>query len=79
MHGPRVAFFNKKTDDHYAHKIADEYFAQKGLKKVSYRFVGGTMFMVRAEILQTIKDLGISQSDFEAPDETPWLSDGSYL
>lgn len=70
MHGPRAAFFNKKTDDHYAHKIADEYFAQKGLKKVSYRFVGGTMFMVRAEILQTIKDLGISQSDFEAPDET---------
>lgn len=68
MHGPNICTFNKKTDDHFSYKQASKYFTDKNLKKTNYKFVAGTMFMVRAELLEFIKKLKITQYDFESPD-----------
>lgn len=34
----------------------------------NYKFVAGTMFMVRADLLEQIKKLNLTQDDFESPD-----------
>lgn len=70
MHGPNVATFNRKSDDHHAQRVVNAFLEKRGLKKLRYNFIGGTMFMVRASILKFIKDLNITQQDFEIPDDT---------
>lgn len=68
MHGPNICTFNKKTDDHFSYKHALKYFIANNLKRKNYKFVAGTMFMVKAELLELIKQLKISQDNFESPD-----------
>ncbi len=70
MHGPNICTFNKKTDDHFSYKQALAYFKDKNLSVCDYKFVAGTMFMVRAELLYQIKKLNLTQDDFESPDLT---------
>lgn len=70
MHGPNICIFNKKTDDHFSYKQALAYFKDKKLPVCDYKFVAGTMFMVRAELLDQIKKLNLTQDDFESPDLT---------
>lgn len=70
MHGPNICTFNKKTDDHDSSKIVLKYFRENNLKVSKYKFVAGTMFMVRAELLELIKKLNITQDNFESPDIT---------
>lgn len=70
MHGPNICTFNKKTDDHDSCKIVLKYFRENNLKVSKYKFVAGTMFMVRAELLELIKKLNITQDNFESPDIT---------
>ena len=65
-----ICTFNKKTDDHFAYKQALAYFKDKKLPVCNYKFVAGTMFMVRAELLDQIKKLNLTQDDFESPDLT---------
>lgn len=68
MHGPNICTFNKKTDDHFSYKQALAYFKEKMLPLSNYKFVAGTMFMVRADLLEQIKKLNLTQDDFESPD-----------
>lgn len=70
MHGPNIATFNRKSDDHHAQRVVNKFLEEKGLPRIRYNFIGGTMFMVRASILNFIKDLGITQQDFEVPDKS---------
>lgn len=70
MHGPNICTFNKKTDDHDSSKIVLKYFRENNLKVSKYKFVAGTMFVVRAELLELIKKLNITQDNFESPDIT---------
>ena len=70
MHGPNISTFNKLTDDHIAYRITNEFITSHGYPLMRYKFVAGTMFMVRAALLRKIVDLRLSQKDFEVPDES---------
>lgn len=69
MHGPVTSTFNFITDDKIGHKESKK-FIQNNISKNSiyYRFVAGTMFMVRSEILKPIQNLNLKYSDFDMPD-----------
>lgn len=69
MHGPVTSIFNFITDDKIGHKESKK-FIQNNISKNSiyYRFVAGTMFMVRSEILKPIQNLNLKYSDFDMPD-----------
>lgn len=68
-HGPVTSTFNFITDDKIGHKESKK-FIQNNISKNSiyYRFVAGTMFMVRSEILKPIQNLNLKYSDFDMPD-----------
>lgn len=68
MHGPVTSTFNFITDDKIGHKESKK-FIQNNISKNSiyYRFVAGTMFMVRSEILKPIQNLNLKYSDFDMP------------
>ena len=69
MHGPVTSTFNFITDYKIGHKESKK-FIQNNISKNSiyYRFVAGSMFMVRSEILKPIQNLNLKYSDFDMPD-----------
>ena len=71
MHGPVTSTFNFITDDKIGHKESNGFIKNNICKnKRYYRFVAGTMFMVRAELLKPIQQLNLNYSDFDMPDES---------
>ncbi len=68
MHGPNICTFNKKTDEHDTSKVVLKYFRKNNLKVSKYKFVAGTMFIVRAPLLKFIQNLNVTQDYFESPD-----------
>lgn len=69
MHGPVTSTFNFITDDKNGHKESNRFIQNNICKnKRYYRFVAGTMFMVRAELLKPIQQLNLKYSDFDVPD-----------
>lgn len=70
MHGPNISTFNRLCDDHDAYRACNAFISSHSLPVKRYRFIAGTMFMVRAELLEMIKKLNFTQKDFESPDLT---------
>src|SRR5574344_1873728 len=70
MHGPNISTFNKRCDDHVAYKETNNFISSYGLPIMKYKFVAGTMFMVRAPLLKLLLSLNLTQKDFEIPDDT---------
>lgn len=70
MHGPNISTFNKRCDEHDAYRATENFIQSHHLPLKRFKFVAGTMFMVRAELLELIKKLNFSQNDFESPDIT---------
>lgn len=70
MHGPNISTFNKLCDDHVAYKETNNFISSYDLPIVKYKFVAGTMFMVRAHLLKLLLSLNLTQKDFEIPDDT---------
>lgn len=70
MHGPNISTFNKLTDDHIAHRATNAFLLKHGFTPMKYKFVAGTMFMVRAELFEKAKEIKVTHNDFEIPDET---------
>ncbi len=70
MHGPNISTFNKLCDDHVAYNETNAFISSKGLSLCRYKFIAGTMFMVRAHLLEELKNLNLTQKDFEIPDDT---------
>ena len=69
MHGPVTSTFNFITDDKIGHKKSNRFIQNNICKnKRYYRFVAGTMFMVKAELLKPIQKLNLKYSDFDVPD-----------
>lgn len=69
MHGPVTSTFNFITDDKIGHRESKKFIQDKISKNnIYYRFVAGTMFMVRAELLKPIQSLNLKYSDFDVPD-----------
>ncbi|MEF2913399.1 MAG: rhamnan synthesis F family protein, partial [Succinivibrio sp.] len=69
MHGPVTSTFNFITDDKIGHKESNRFIQNNICKnKRYYRFVAGTMFMVKAELLKPIQKLNLKYSDFDVPD-----------
>ncbi|MGN0915116.1 MAG: rhamnan synthesis F family protein [Succinivibrio sp.] len=68
MHGSNLSIFNRMSDEHRAFREFKAFLATHNLPEKKYKFVGGTMFMARAEIFELIKQIGFSQKDFESPD-----------
>src|SRR5574344_607583 len=70
MHGPNISTFNKLCDDHVAYKDTNNFISSFKLPIMRYKFVAGTMFMVRAPLLKLLLKLNLNQKDFEIPDDT---------
>lgn len=70
MHGANISTFNKRCDEHDAYRETNKFIQSHNLPLKKYKFVAGTMFMVRAELLELIKSLKLNQDDFESPDIT---------
>lgn len=70
MHGPNISTFNKRCDDHVAYNDTNGFIQSKGLLLMRYKFVAGTMFMVRAPLLKLLQNLKLTQKDFEIPDNS---------
>lgn len=70
MHGPNISTFNKRCDDHDAYRACAAFIKAHNLKEQKFKYIAGTMFMVRAELLEMIKKLNFTQKDFETPDQT---------
>lgn len=70
MHGPNISTFNKLCDDHVAYKETNNFISSFGLPHMKYKFVAGTMFMVRASLLKLLLNLNLTQKDFEIPDDS---------
>lgn len=68
MHGAANLIFNRYTDPKKTHKACDEYLKERNLPLISYRFVAGTMFMVRASLFKELLSLENTLKDFESPD-----------
>lgn len=69
MHGPVTSTFNFITDDKIGHKESNKFIKDNISKNnIYYRFVAGTMFMVRSELLKPIQKLNLKYSDFDVPD-----------
>lgn len=51
--------------DKDAHSALERFIAQHNWPAIKYRFVAGTMFLVRANILQTLQDLHLTSKDFD--------------
>lgn len=69
MHGPVTSTFNFITDDKIGHKESNRFIQNNICKnKRYYRFVAGTMFMVKAELLKPIQKLNLKYTDFDVPD-----------
>ena len=61
-----------EREDRLANARADKMLAEMGLRTEDRRFVAGTMFIVRAELLRPLKDYPCRMSDFEPYNgETP--------
>lgn len=70
MHGPKISTFNKLCDDHVAYKETNNFISSFCLPLMKYKFVAGTMFMVRASLLKLLLNLNLTQKDFEIPDDS---------
>ena len=70
MHGAANLIFNRYTDPRKTHKACDAYLKERNLPLMSYRFVAGTMFMVRAGLFKELLSLENTLKDFESPDLT---------
>ncbi len=70
MHGCNISSFNKFRDEHRGHREANALYAKYGLPIIKYKYVAGTMFMVKAHLMKKIVELGFKQQDFEVPDTT---------
>lgn len=68
MHGASNLIFNKYTEPKQTRKAFAEYLKEKNLPMLKYRFVAGTMFMVRAELFKELVALNATLRDFESPD-----------
>lgn len=69
MHGPVTSTFNFITDDKIGHKESNKFIKDNISKNnIYYRFVAGTMFMVRSELLKPIQKLNLEYADFDKPD-----------
>lgn len=61
----------KSQDDHKeCSKFATEYLKSHDYNIKEYRFAAGTMFMVRAKLLEPLKQLNLSLNDFEIPEDS---------
>ncbi|SFS85521.1 Rhamnan synthesis protein F [Succinivibrio dextrinosolvens] len=68
MHGPNISTFNKLYDEQITYRAAKAFITEHGLKFCKFKFVAGSMFMVKADLFQKLKELKLTQDDFEAPD-----------
>lgn len=70
MHGPNISTFNKRCDDHVAYNDTNNFIKSFNLPLMCYKFVAGTMFMVRSPLLKLLQNLKLTQKDFEIPDDS---------
>ena len=68
MHGAANLIFNRYSDPRKSHKVCEAYLKERNFPLISYRFVAGTMFMVRASLFKELLSLNNSLTDFESPD-----------
>lgn len=68
MHGANECITNRFTDEKRAQRAFLSFLESKGLKRRKFNFVAGSIFIVRAPIMQSLKDLNLSSEDFELPD-----------
>ena len=59
---------NGEYDDKKAQLEVIKLLQKLGYKKISYGFVAGTMFMVKAELLKPLQKLQLKLKDFDFPD-----------
>lgn len=70
MHGSAVCITNRFTDEKRAQRETISFLEKNGFKKMNYSFVAGSMFMVKAGLMQPLKDLNLSSADFVIPDSS---------
>ena len=70
MHGANVCITNRFTDEKRAQRETFSFIEDKGFKKCNYDFVAGSMFMARASVLQSLKELNFTADDFVTPDSS---------
>lgn len=68
MHGPCTAIINNFCDDQNARSLTNQFILEHNLKRLRYKFVGGSMFIVKSTLLKPLIDLNIKSEQFDAPD-----------
>lgn len=74
MHGGHVYILNQYTDARNTYKQVQSY-----LKRKSYRFVCGSMFIAKAKVFKQLQNLTIDDTHFEESDQTHLLVQFAHI